>query len=86
MNRRDDKTFLCEFDFGDRAAKGISDKARDGDVRSLGSGRGRTNGVCEQGRLVYYGGYLHRRKSSHGLFGPEKEHKIMESRAGAVLL
>jgi hypothetical protein len=28
MNRRDDKTFLCVFDFPDQPEKGIFDKAK----------------------------------------------------------
>ena len=47
MNRRDDKTFLCVFDYPDQAETDISDKAGDGDVRSLGRLSARTNRVCE---------------------------------------
>lgn len=60
MNRRDDKTFLCVFDFPDQLEKGIFDKARDAIIRSLGSLSLRTNRVCEQGSLVDYRPYLHR--------------------------
>jgi hypothetical protein len=63
MNRRDDKTFLCVFDFPDQPEKGIFDKARDAFIRSLGSLSPRTNRVCEQGSLVDYRPYLHRRKT-----------------------
>ena len=33
MNLRDDKTFLCVFDFPDQPEKGISDKARDAMIK-----------------------------------------------------
>ena len=47
MNRRDDKIFLCVFDFPHRPGKGIFDKARDAIVRSLSSLSPMTNCVCE---------------------------------------
>lgn len=62
MSRRDDKTFLCVFDFPHQPGKGIFDKAKDAIVRSLSSPSPRTNRVREQGSLVDHCPDFHRRK------------------------